>query len=57
MLYPCHNFCKGDLDQRVAVLGKLKQTSPGRTREIHVEPVIGYPNFVPTKRISVALVK
>lgn len=57
MLYPCHNFCKGDLDQRVVVLGKLKQTSPGRTREIQVEPVIGYPNFVPTNRISVALVK
>lgn len=39
------------------MLGKLKQTSPGRKREIQGEPVIGYPNFVPTNRMSVALVK
>jgi len=39
------------------MLGKLKQTSPGRTHEIQGEPVIGYPNFVPTSKFSVALVK
>jgi len=57
MLYPWQNFCINDLDQGVVILSKLKQTSPGRTREIQGGLVIGYPNIVPTNRISVALVK